>query len=192
MVEWTDVEFRIPTVLPERGEHLAELTTQIREQTGQPVWASPQPEGRKPNDRVRRIWSKPVDGKWMMHMNDDMCLASSFGEVVPRVLEETDRKVVSFCDLRDKGHGLKTMDKPFYCDGCVAVRADIVPGFVDFYYNWIEDSEHTCAADIAFGDYTTSLGEPIDVYRPSQAQHKQIPSTFDGRSSQRQSPTFEG
>lgn len=52
MVDWADIEIRIPTVLPERAEHLAELTSQIREKTGKSVWASPHPEAHAPRDRT--------------------------------------------------------------------------------------------------------------------------------------------
>lgn len=192
MVSWDDIEVRIPTVLPDRAEPLSELVTALREQTGLSPWVSPHPDGRHPNDRVQRIFGKPVQKDWLLYLEDDVYLASSFGERVPSILEETDRVAVQLFDLRNGPAGLETARKPLYSMCALAVNREIVTGFPDFYYDWIETADHDCAIDVGFGHYCTDLGEPVDVYRPSQVQHRGIPSTFDGRSTARQSPTFEG
>lgn len=192
-MQWSDIDIRIPTVLPDRVESLQSLVRQVREQTGQPPTVSPQPPNAPPSDRVRRIFGRPVGGVWLLHLEDDARLATSFGDVVPHALDETDRRAVSFFDTTDGPDGLTTASKPFYWAQCLAVHASITRGFVDYYHAWLDDHpDHHDAVDLAFGDYTTSLGEPIDVYRPSQVQHRPLPSTLGSRSTHRQSPTFPG
>lgn len=192
MMTWEGIEIRIPTVLPERSDVLVELLTEIREQTGISPWVSPQPDGQPPDDRIQRVFADPPDAEWLLYVEDDVYLASTFGERVPNVLSETERVAVQFFDLRGGPDGLETARKPLYSMCCLAVRSDIVAGFVEYYENWIETVDHDTATDIGFGHYCTEIGEPVDVYRPSQVQHREIPSTFKGRSSKRQSPSFEG
>lgn len=191
MVDWANIKIRIPTVLPERANPLAELGNQLREHTGQSPWVSPHPKGHPPNDRVRRIFDTSVDSEWILYIEDDVYLASTFGDVVPKTLEQTERVAVQFFDLRDGGAGPQTAQKPLHSMCCVAIRGGVVEGFVDFYYDWIDTTNHQDAVDIAFGEYTTALRESVAVYRPSQVQHRELPSTFGGRSTSRQSPTFE-
>jgi len=189
---WDDIDIRIPTVVPQRAEAVEVLAAAVYEQTGTHARVSPQPPHRPSSDQVRRIFSDPVDGDWLLHLEDDARLAPTFAERVPAVLEEADRKAVTFFDTRGGPDGLHTAPKPFYGTVCLAVHASISEEFVDYYYEWLDNhSEHDNAIDLAFGDYTTSLDEPIDLYRPSQAQHRPLPSTFDGRSTGRQSPSFE-
>jgi hypothetical protein len=138
------------------------------------------------------VFGDKPDSEWLLYIEDDVRLASTFGEVVPRILEETDRVAVQFFDLRDRKLGLTTARKPLYSMCCLAVQADIVEGYVAFYEDWIETVEHDTATDIGFGKFCTEISEPVDVYRPSQVQHRELPSTFSGRSTSRQSPTFEG
>lgn len=192
MVTWGDIEIRIPTVLGDRSEMLAELVTEIRDQTGISPWVSPQPDGRPPDDRIQRVFADAPDTEWLLYVEDDVYLAPTFGEYVPDALSQTDRVAVQFFDLRGGSVGLETARKPLYSMCCLAVRSDIVEGFVDFYSDWVETVDHDTATDIGFGHYCTEIGEPIDVYRPSQVQHREIQSTFKGRSSKRQSPSFEG
>lgn len=187
MVSWDDIEIRIPTVLSERCEYVDKLATQIRTETGVSPWLSPQPAGFHPRDRIQRVFGYEVDAKWLLYMEDDVYLADTFAETIPRVLAETDRVAVQFCDFRDGDSGLSTARKPLYSMQCVAIRSDIVTGFAPFYADWIESVDHENATDIAFGKYCTEIGEPVDVYRPSQVQHRELPSTLGPRSSQRQS-----
>lgn len=190
-MQWSDIDIRIPTVVPQRVEAVERLAEDVYAKTGTHARVSPQPPNRPSSDQVRRIFSDPVDGEWLLHLEDDARLAPMFAERVPEVLDQTDRKAVSFFDTRGGEDGLTTAPKPFYATVCLAVHASISEGFVGYYYPWLDKHDkHHNAVDVAFGDYTTSIGEPIDLYRPSQVQHRPIPSTFDGRSTGRQSPSF--
>jgi hypothetical protein len=141
---------------------------------------------------VHRIFGDSPDTEWLLYVQDDVRLAPTFGEVIPRVLEETERVAVQFFDLRNRELGLTTARKPLYSMCCLAVQSAIVEDYVAFYKDWIETVDHEMAADIGFGKFCTEISEPVDVYRPSQVQHRELPSTFTGRSTRRQSPTFEG
>lgn len=190
MVGWTDIDVRIPTVIPERAKPLASLTSDLYAQTG--VHASVHPRANR-YDRVESVFGRASERGWILHIEDDVRLSSRFSEVIPRVLDETSRVAVSFFDLSNGEHGLQTLEKPFYMAQCLAVSSSISVGFVSYYDDWIDNhTEHKEAMDLAFGDYTTELGEPIDLYRPSQVQHRDLSSTLGGRSTARQSPTFEG
>jgi len=191
-MEWSDIDIRIPTVVPQRAEAVEQLAADVYEETGTHARVSPQPPHRPSSDQVRRIFTDSVDGEWLLYLEDDARLAPTFADRVPKVLEQTDRRALSFFDTRGGADGLHTAPKPFYSTVCLGVHASISQGFVDYYYEWLDaHPEHDNAVDVAFGDYTTSLGEPIDLYRPSQVQHRPIPSTFDGRSTGRQSPSYE-
>jgi len=191
MMAWGEIDIRIPTVLPDRVESLHRLVREVRDQTGQHPTVSPQPPNAPPSDRVPRIFGNLADGEWVLHLEDDVTLSPGFGDVVPRALDESSRPVVSFFSTREPDEGLTTAPKPFYWMQCVAVRADISEGFSDFYRDWIERVDHDEAADLALGEYATSIGTPIDLYTPSQVQHLPLASTLGSRSTHRQSPTFE-
>lgn len=192
-MQWVDIDIRIPTVLPDRAESMQALVVKVREQTSQHPTVSPQPPGRPPSDRVQRIFGQPIDGAWLLHLEDDVRLADTFESAIPRALAQTNRVAVSFFDTTDRSEGLHTARKPFYWAQCLAVRAAIAPGFAAYYNEWLNDHpEHHSAVDVAFGDYTTHIGEPIDVYYPSQVQHRPLSSTLGARSTHRQSPTFPG
>jgi len=190
-MSWSDIDIRIPTV-PERCDLMQDLVDDVERQTGQSPTVSPQSPGRPPSDRVPRIFGPRTDSSWILHLEDDVRLGPDFGRVIPSVLQASDRPAVSFFDTVDGATGLHTARKPFYWAQCLAVRADIAPGFVPFYEEWIAShDEHHSAVDVAFGDYTTHIGTPIYVYRPSQVQHRPVPSTLGSRSTHRQSPTFD-
>ncbi len=135
------------------------------------------------------------DSEWLMYLEDDVVLGKRFREI-PDLLAPLpdDVGMVSFASLRDGEPGMERITaSQFSCTCCLVLRSSLVDGLRAFARGWyIRFPQHKHASDLLLGAYVAMCSREIRLFNPSLVQHKDLPSTFKGRSTKRTCPTFAG
>jgi hypothetical protein len=139
---------------------------------------------------------------WILAIEDDAWPAPDFGDRLAEVIDHADATAAGAVtlfsrrqadiDIMARGERWRTQaPRSLLMIQALLLCGSVVRGFCAWAPSWYAaNPEHRHAADMLIGEWLALRRARLLVHVPSLVQHRAVPSTFRGRSRQRQSETY--